>query len=69
MKTGARNNLIGKVTEIKKGDIMCQVKFEIPADSLMSSVMTIDSLNVLDIKEGATVKVIAKAVNVLLVKE
>ena len=69
MKTGARNNLVGKITEIKKGDIMCQVKLEIPADSIMSSVMTVDSLNALDIKEGDTVKVIAKAVNVLLVKE
>lgn len=69
MKTGARNNLVGKITEIKKGDIMCQVTFEIPADSIMSSVMTVDSLNALDIKEGDTVKVIAKAVNVLLVKE
>ena len=69
MKTGARNNLIGKITEIKKGDIMCQVKFEIPASSLMSSVMTVDSLNALDIKEGDTVQVIAKAVNILLVKE
>ena len=51
MKTGARNNLVGKVTEIKKGDLMSQVKFEISADSMMSSVMTVDSLNNLDIKE------------------
>ena len=69
MKTGARNNLVGKITEIKKGDIMCQVKLEIPADSIMSSVMTVDSLEALGIKEGDSVKVIAKAVNVLLVKE
>lgn len=69
MKTGARNNLIGKITEIKKGDIMCQVKLEIPADSIMSSVMTVDSLESLGIKEGDSVKVIAKAVNILLVKE
>lgn len=69
MKTGARNNLVGKITEIKKGDIMCQVKLEIPTESIMSSVMTVDSLEALGIKEGDTVKVIAKAVNVLLVKE
>ncbi|HDL00928.1 MAG TPA: molybdenum-binding protein [candidate division Zixibacteria bacterium] len=69
MKTGARNNLVGKITKIKKGDIMCQVTLEIPADSLMSSVMTVDSLESLGIKEGDTVKVVAKAVNVLLVKE
>lgn len=69
MQTGARNNLVGKITEIKKGDIMCQVKLEIPADSIMSSVMTVDSLNALGIKVGDEVKVVAKAINVLLIKE
>jgi molybdopterin-binding protein len=69
VKYGARNQLTGKVTEIKKGTVMCQVRFEIPADSKMSSVMTIDSLEDLGIKEGDTVRVIAKAVNVLLVRE
>ncbi len=69
MKTGARNNLVGKVTEIKKGDIMCQVKFDLSAESIMSSVMTVDSLEALGIKEGDSVKVIVKAVNVLLIKE
>ena len=69
MKYGARNQLTGKVTQIKKDTVMCQVRLEITADSKMSSVMTIDSLNDLGIKEGDTVKVVVKAVNVLLVKE
>jgi len=69
MKYGARNQLIGNVTKIKKGTVMCQVRLDIPADSKMSSVMTIDSLDDLAIKEGDTVKVVVKAVNVLLVSE
>jgi len=69
MKYGARNQLTGKVTEIKKGTMMCQVRLDIPTGSKMSSVMTIDSLNDLGIKEGDTVKIVVKAVNVLLVKE
>jgi molybdopterin-binding protein len=69
MKYGARNQLTGKVTEITKGTMMCQVKLEIPAGSRMASVMTIDSLDDLDIKEGDNVKVVVKAINVLLVKE
>jgi molybdopterin-binding protein len=69
MKYGARNQLTGKVTEIKKGTLMCQVKLEIPAGSRMASVMTIDSLDDLDIKEGDSVKVVVKAINVLLVTE
>ena len=69
MKYGARNQIIGKVTEIKKGSLMCEVKLDIPANSRMASVMTIESLDDLGIKPGDTVRVIVKAVNVLLVKE
>ena len=68
MKVGARNRILGKVTEIKKGSIMCQVKIEIPASS-MSSVMTIDSLEEMGLKKGETVQVVVKGVNVLLIKE
>jgi molybdopterin-binding protein len=69
MKYGARNQLVGKITEIKKGSVMCQVKLEIPAGGNMSSVMTLDSLEDLGIKAGDSVRVVVKAVNVLLVKE
>jgi molybdopterin-binding protein len=69
MKYGARNQLTGKVTGIKKGSIMCQVGLDVAAGSKMSSVMTIDSLDELGIREGDTVKVVVKAINVLLVKE
>jgi molybdopterin-binding protein len=69
MKYGARNQLIGKVTEIAKGGLMCKVKLEIPAGAQMASVMTIESLEDLGINEGDNVKVVVKAINVLLVKE
>ncbi len=69
MKYGARNQLIGKVVEIKKGDIMGQVKLEIPAKSVMGSVMTVDSLDELGLKKGDNVKLIVKAIHVLVVKE
>ncbi len=69
MKYGARNQLMGKVTGIKKGSLMCQVTLKIPADSVMGSVMTIDSLKELGIKKGDKVKIVVKAINVLLVRE
>ena len=69
MKYGARNQITGIVTSIKKGDVMGQVSLEIPAMSRMGSVMTVDSLNELDLKVGDKVKVIVKAISVLLVKE
>lgn len=69
MKYGARNQLTGKVTKIKRGSLMSQVNFDILANSPMSSVMTIDSLDNLGIKEGDQARVVVKAVNVLLIKE
>jgi len=69
VKYGARNQLVGKVVEIKKGALMCQVKLEIPADSTMCSVMTLDSLKELGLKKGSEVKVLVKAINVLLARE
>lgn len=69
MKYGARNQLTGKVTEIKKGTIMCEVKVDLTSPGKMASVMTIESLDDLGIKQGDTVKLVVKAVHVLLVKE
>jgi molybdopterin-binding protein len=69
MKTGARNEIKGKVTEIKRGTVMCQVKVQVTSEPVMSSVMTLESLDNLGLKEGDEVTVVAKAVNVLLIKE
>jgi molybdate transport system regulatory protein len=68
MKVGARNRIIGKVTEIKKGSIMCLVKVRIEAPANMASVMTLESLKELGIKKGDSIEVVVKAVNALLAK-
>jgi molybdopterin-binding protein len=68
MKVGARNHIIGKVEEIKRGSIMCLVKVGVQGPIDMSSVMTIESLKELGLKKGDSVEVIVKAVNVLLAK-
>jgi molybdopterin-binding protein len=69
VKYGARNQLVGKVRGIKKGGLMCEVRLDIPAASAMSSVMTLDSLKELGLKKGDKVRVVIKAINVLLVRE
>jgi len=48
---------------------MCEVKVKVTDEVMMASVMTLESLDEMGIKEGDTVTIIAKAVNVLLVKE
>jgi molybdopterin-binding protein len=69
MKYGARNQIVGKVESIKKGTVMCEVKVNVAEADFMESVMTLNSLKELGIKKGDKVKVVVKAVNVLLVKE
>lgn len=69
MKVGARNRIIGKVTDIKKGGVMSLAKVTIPASSGMASVMTLESLKELGVKKGDKVEVVVKAVNVLLMKK
>jgi molybdopterin-binding protein len=68
MKVGARNQLKGKVTDIKRGDVMAQIKLVIPASSAMGSVITVDSLDELDLKVGDEVLLLVKAVHVLPIK-
>jgi molybdopterin-binding protein len=69
MKAGARNLVTGVVREIKRGTLMGLAKVEIPAESVISSVMTLESLEQMRLAEGDSVKVVIKAVNVLLVKD
>lgn len=69
MKYGARNQFDGTVKTIKKGTLMGQVDMETGDGTQISSVMTIDTLNALALKEGDKVKAVIKAVNVALVKE
>jgi molybdopterin-binding protein len=69
MKYGARNQIAATVSAVKEGDVMSQVKFEIPAGSAMASVMTTESLRDLAIKPGDSVTLIVKAIHVLVAKE
>ncbi len=69
MKYGARNQIEGVVKKIKKGDVMGQVTIDVPVPCTMGSVMTMDSINDLDLKVGDKVKVVVKAISVMVVKE
>ncbi len=69
MKYGARNQIMGEVTSIKERTVMCEVKLKVLTCDSMESVMTLNSLQELGLKNGDKVRIVVKAVNVLLVKE
>ena len=69
MKYGSRTKLSGRVVRIKKGGVMAQVDLQLEAAGPMSSVLTLDSLRELGLKKGDRVRVLVKAVHVLLARE
>ena len=69
MQHGARNDIVGEVIELKSGDMMAQAKVKISGEFDLSSVITTDSLAALGMQKGDKVRVLVKAVNVLLVKD
>jgi molybdate transport system regulatory protein len=69
MKYGARNQWVGKVVDIQRGTLMCQVTVQVAPGLRATSVMTLDSLKELGIKKNSRVRAIVKAVNVLLAAE
>ncbi len=65
---GARNQINAKVTTVKSDEVMSLVKFEVSAPAQMASVLTTESVEDLDLKEGDEVQLVIKAVHVLPVK-
>ena len=68
MKYGARNQVRGRVTSVKSGDVMSLVKFEVVGPATMASVLTTESLQDMGLEEGDEVELVIKAINVLPVK-
>jgi molybdopterin-binding protein len=68
MKLGAQNQLTGKVTAIKRGNVMAQIKVHVECACTLGSVLTVDSLEQMGLKEGDEIMLVIKAVNVLPVK-
>jgi molybdopterin-binding protein len=68
MKHGARNQVTGKVTSIKHGDVMSLIKFSVTTPTEMASVITAESVEALGLKIGDEVQLIIKAIHVLPVK-
>ncbi|MEN8693000.1 MAG: TOBE domain-containing protein [Desulfobacterales bacterium] len=68
MKYGARNRIEAKVKSVKKGDVMSLVKFDVTIPHEMSSVLTTESVEDLQIKPEDDIELVIKAIHVLPVK-
>ena len=65
MKLSARNVLKGKVVEVKKGAVAAQVRVDI-GGNVLTSMITVDAVEDLGIKQGDQVSVVIKSTEVML---
>jgi molybdopterin-binding protein len=68
MKTSARNLIPGRIVKVETDKIMAKVKVETELATL-TSVITKESVDDLDLKVGDHVKVMVKSTSVIIVKE
>ncbi|MFX1521525.1 MAG: molybdopterin-binding protein [Promethearchaeota archaeon] len=68
MKISARNQIVGKVININKGQVAAKVKIEVTAPATVTAVITVEAIDELDIKPGDTIEVVVKATEVMVAK-
>ena len=68
MKISARNNIKGKVVDIKEGAVMAKVTIDIGNGNSITSVITSDSVKELELKKGDEVVAIIKSTEVMIGK-
>ncbi len=69
MRISARNQIEGVVKEIEKGEVASTVKIEIAETAILTSMLTKEAVEDLDLKEGDKVEAVIKATEVLVLKE
>jgi molybdopterin-binding protein len=68
MAMSARNQLKGTIKSIKRGDIMAEVVIELPDGQQITSVITEDAVQSLELQEGDQVTAIIKSTEVMVGK-
>ncbi len=68
MKLSARNKIKGTITEVKIGSVMAKVAVRIADGTIVNSMITIDSVEDMDLKVGDEVYAIIKSTEVMIGK-
>ncbi len=68
MPISARNQLTGRITEIRLGEVMAHVSVRVGKNTI-ESVITRSSVEELGLKKGDTVTAVIKSTEVMLMKD
>jgi molybdate transport system regulatory protein len=66
MRLSARNQLAGRVIEVTRGAVNAEVKVQLQGGSVVASIITNESVEALNLEEGAEVVAIIKASSIIL---
>ncbi|TLD96736.1 molybdenum-pterin-binding protein [Helicobacter jaachi] len=66
MKISARNQLKGKIVSIEKGSVNAIVKIDIGGGNIISSTISLESINELKLEVGKSAYAIIKATSVMV---
>ncbi len=66
MKLSARNVIKAKVIKVVKGAVNAEVILELPGGEQITSIITIGSVNALELVEGKDAYAVIKATNVII---
>ncbi len=69
MKISARNRIEGVVKKIEKGEVASTVKIEIVGSAILTSMLTKEAVEDLDLKKGDKVEAVIKSTEILVLKE
>lgn len=69
MKISARNVFEGKIEGIEVGAIMSSVKIKVESPEIITAIITKESIEKLNLKEGDTVSAIIKSTEVMVGKD
>ena len=66
LKLSARNQLLGRVSQVVPGAVNCEVRIELPQARSLAAIITMESAKTLQLQEGTEVLAVIKASSVLL---
>jgi len=69
MELSARNQLKGKVESVTTGQVMASIKIKVEDPETITAVITKESVEKLDIKEGDDITAIIKSTEVIVAKD
>jgi molybdopterin-binding protein len=69
MEMSARNQLRGTIKALKQGGVMAEVIVALPGGQQITSVITVDAVQALNLHEGDQVTAIIKSTEVMIGKD